>query len=90
VKGPIAFPPDETDPDGSEFLLSDLDGRPETYQAYASEYFDADVDVASVAHVYQHRPLTNAIVTSLNPELSLADLAADLKEIGYPSLSASG
>jgi hypothetical protein len=89
-KGSIAFPPDVDDPDGSEFLLSDLDGRPETYQAYASDYFETEVEIASVAHIYQHRPLTREIVASLNPELSLAQLAADLKEIGYPSGRASG
>src|SRR5262249_28417904 len=79
--GRITFPPDVEDPDGSEFLLSDLDGRPETYQAYAGEYFETEVDVASVAHVYQHLPLTEKIVASLNPEVSLAELAADLNEI---------
>ncbi|HYI31772.1 MAG TPA: hypothetical protein VD863_28390 [Bradyrhizobium sp.] len=28
--GPVQFLPDHLDPDGSEFLLSPLDGRPET------------------------------------------------------------
>jgi hypothetical protein len=88
--GSIAFPSDVDDPDGSEFLLSDLDGRPETYQAYASNYFEKEVEIASVAHIYQHRPLTQEIVASLNRELSLAELTADLKEIGYPSRTASG
>jgi hypothetical protein len=89
-RGRISFPPDVEDPDGSEFLLSDLDGRPETYQTYASEYFEKEVDIASVVHVYQHCPLTQEIVASLNPELSLAALAADLDEIGYPSGQAPG
>jgi hypothetical protein len=30
--GPVEFPPDRPDPDGSAFLLSALDGRPESYQ----------------------------------------------------------
>jgi len=61
------------------FLLSDLDGRPQTRQAYASDYFEKEVEIASVAHIYQHRPLTQEIVASLNPEPSLAELAADLR-----------
>jgi len=89
-KGPISFPPDVDDPDGAELLLSGLDGRPETYRTHASEYFERDVDIASVAHVYQHRPLTEEIVTSLNPQLSLAELAGDLNEIGYPLLKVCG
>jgi hypothetical protein len=85
AKGAISFPPDVEDPDGSAFLLSDLDGRPETYQTYARQYFETEVDIASVAHVYQHRPLTQERVASLNPQLSLEALTADLDEIGYPA-----
>lgn len=29
--GPVELPTDHADPDGSQFLLADLDGRPETY-----------------------------------------------------------
>ena len=89
-KGRIAFPRDVDDPDGSEVLLSALDGRPETYQTYARDYFEKELEIASVEHIYKHRPLAQEIVASLNPELSLVELAADLKEIGYPSGAASG
>jgi len=41
-------------------------------------------ELAAVEHVYQHRPLTPVIVGQLNPDLSPADLIADVKEIGYP------
>jgi len=82
--GPIEFPGGETDPDGSIYLLSRLDGRPETYRSWATEYFDRELSLAAVRHVYQHRPLTSQIVAQLNPEMSLAQLAADRNEIGYP------
>jgi hypothetical protein len=82
--GPIEFPTDHPDPDGSEFLLSDLDGRPGTYQASAMDYYEREVSLAVVEHVYQHRPLTPEVVAQLNPELSLAELTAAMKEIGYP------
>ncbi len=73
------------DPDGSEFLLSNLDGQPATYQRYAAAYYERDVDVRSIEHVYAHRPLTESIVASLNRELTLGDLATEMAEIGYPS-----
>ena len=82
--GPVAFPPGESDPDGSEFLLADLDGRPETYRAFAADYYIREVDLAPVEHVYLHRPLTPAVVAQLNTEVSLGDIAADLRGIGYP------
>ena len=82
--GRIEFPAGHPDPDGSEFLLSDLDGRPETYQAWAINYYEREVSLAAVEHVYRHRPLTPEIVVQLNPELSLAELVADMNEIGYP------
>src|SRR5262245_3584600 len=33
--GPILFPAGHTDPDGSEFLLSPLNGQPQTYREWA-------------------------------------------------------
>lgn len=86
--GPVEFPPDHPDPDGSEFLLSPLDGLPETYRAWAEEYYERDVELAAVEHVYRHRPLTAELVARLNPEVSLDDVAADASEIGYPATMA--
>jgi hypothetical protein len=43
------------------------------------------VDQAAVREVYALRPLTQELVTTLNGELSLADLAGDIAEIGYPA-----
>lgn len=82
--GPVPFPPDHPDPDGSEELLSPLDGRPESYRAWASDYYDREVEEAAVRHVYHHQPLTADVVDRLNPDLTLADLANDIAEIGYP------
>jgi hypothetical protein len=80
--GPVEFP-DGHDPDGSEFLLSDLDGQPTTYQRYAQEYYERDVELWIVEHIYAHRPLTEAIAASLNPELTLGALTTETDEIGY-------
>ena len=81
--GAIEFPPGN-DPDGSQGLLSPLDGKPQTYQKWATDYYEATVKLAAVKKIYAHQPLTEKLVQALNPDSSLADLAEDIKEIGYP------
>ena len=84
--GKIVYPPGD-DPDGSADLLAILDGRPQTYQQWAEEYYDTEVSLAAVEHVYQHRPLTAEVAAQLNPEVTWDSLAGDLEEIGYPALA---
>jgi hypothetical protein len=48
------------------------------------EYFERDVSLPAIEHVYRQLPLTPEIVSQINPELSLTDLTADMTEIGYP------
>jgi hypothetical protein len=86
--GPVAFPPDQPDPDGSEFLLSPLDGKPATYWAWATDYYETEIELAAVEHIYQHRELTPEIVERLNPNITLKVLAADIEEIAYPGQQA--
>jgi hypothetical protein len=72
------------DPDGSEFLLGELDGNPLSYQKYAREYFEKEIALDAIKHIYSHKLLTGELIRILNPEISLNDLAADIDEIGYP------
>lgn len=81
--GHIHYPEDE-DSDGSEELLSVLDGDPKTYQKFAEEYYERAVDLSSVTAIYQHQPLTLEIIKKLNPDISLKTLSSDIAEIGYP------
>lgn len=37
-----------------------------------------------MSNVYALRPLDQELVSSLNAEVTLADLAQDISEIGYP------
>jgi len=85
--GPVEFPADHPDPDGSENLLSALDGRPETYQEWATDYYERELSLAAVTHVYRHQPLTPEVVAQLNSQVSLAELVADVTEIDYPEAS---
>jgi hypothetical protein len=82
--GPVVFPSDHPDPDGSAFLLSALDGRPESYREWAVGYYERQVELGAVEHMYRHRPVTPAVVARLNSDVSFCDLAADITEIGYP------
>ena len=87
--GDIVYPegedPEEDDPDGSEYLLSILDGKTETYQDFAAEYFEKDIPLAAIQHIYEYKPLTDSVISKLNNEVSKSDLQNDIEEIGFPS-----
>ena len=82
--GAVTFPSAGNDPDGADRLFEQLDGRPDTYRTYALEYFQTTIELDAISRVYRHEPLSAELLSALNPELSLADIAADLDEIGYP------
>lgn len=83
--GTIDFPADRTDPDGTTGLFALLvDSSPEAFQRFAEDYYEVPVDLAAVREVYALHPLDQRLVSSLNAEVSLADLAPDIAEIGYP------
>lgn len=82
--GDIQFPDDDY-ADGSADLLSLLDGNPQTYHTWAEEYYEHPVNIAAVAHIYEHKPITDEVIKTLNPHLSLDDLNPDMIEIGYNS-----
>ncbi|WP_225801536.1 hypothetical protein [Streptomyces sp. NK15101] len=87
--GPVEFPDldGREDPDGSVRLLRLLTDRSaEAYAEWASDYYETRVDVEAVRHVLALRPLTPELVAALNPEVTLADLAEDIAEIGYPTV----
>ena len=77
--------PETDDPDGSKFLLAELDGDPASYKSFAEDYYEQLVPMEAVRHIYAHRALSQSLIHSLNPNLSLADLTTELKEIGYPA-----
>lgn len=83
--GVIDFPAGNLDPDGAAGLCELLvDRSPEAFRSFAEDYYEVPVDLEAVRHVYALRPLSQKLVSSLNPEVTLADLAADIAQIGYP------
>ncbi|WP_066936685.1 hypothetical protein [Microtetraspora fusca] len=84
--GEIEYPDDESDPDGSAHLFGLLvDSSSEAFTRFAEDYYGVPLDIDAVRHVYALRPLTQAVVYALNPDLTLQDLAQDLAACRYPS-----
>jgi hypothetical protein len=64
-----------------------LDAVPQEFAPFADEYYGVTVPPDAVTAIYRHEPLTESLVTRLNPTLGVSDLASDLAEIGYPESS---
>ena len=78
-------PVEGVDRDGADYLFEVLaDGRPEAYLSFAEDYYETALDLEPIRHVYALMPLTEYIVTSLNRQRRLTDLAEGIAEIGYP------
>lgn len=88
----IVFPPArgpyDTDPDGTAMLEILLDDIIDRYVEFVGDYYEMEIDRASVAHVMGHRPLTDTVVRALNPGVTVADLREDFAAIGYPTRAA--
>ena len=56
---------------------------PREYARWAAEYYEVDVPLASVQAIYQNHPLTERLVESLNPDVTLNDVKEDAEGIGY-------
>ena len=81
----LCGPVEGVEKDGADWLFNLLaDGRPEAYLTFAEDYYEVELELDAVAHVYALMPLTEEIVTALNPEVLLKDLKDDISEIGYP------
>ncbi|HEX8513975.1 MAG TPA: hypothetical protein VF688_12830 [Allosphingosinicella sp.] len=70
--------------DGSEALLSPLDGDPASYPRFVEARFGGAADAATVAAVYAHRPLTPELAYALGGMADWDDLVREAREIGYP------
>ena len=70
--------------DGSIEYLALLHEPANAYVEFAERYYEVAIPEQSVAAIFRCVPLTSSLVLSINPQLSLADVAADAQEIGYP------
>ncbi|GAA5178818.1 hypothetical protein GCM10023322_06890 [Rugosimonospora acidiphila] len=81
---PLRGPSDNIGPDGSGLLEILLDDIADRYIAFAEDFYEIKVDPSVVGHVVAHRPLTDAVVKALNPDVSVAGLLDEIAAIGYP------
>lgn len=51
---------------------------------FSDEYYEMAPALEAVQHVCDLKPLTQEVVSALNPEVRLEDLAEDIARIGYP------
>ena len=71
--------------DGSDDLLRILDCDPQTYLAWATDYYETEIDFAAVSKIYRSEPLTNDMVLAVNNAFDhWQQLKEDLEEIVYP------
>ncbi|TDP88994.1 hypothetical protein [Labedaea rhizosphaerae] len=87
--GVIDFPagdfPAGGDQDGADWLFGLLtDGTAEAARDWARDYYEQPVDLDAVRHLYAGRPLTDEVVTALNPATTRAAIADEISRIGYP------
>jgi hypothetical protein len=74
--------------DGSVKLMSLLVGQPSDYRRWALGYYEVSkLPLKIILSVFQHTPLNQSLVLSLNPDSSFEDVLIDAKEIGYPVAS---
>jgi hypothetical protein len=70
--------------DGSAEYLALLVEPATSYEDFAKWYYELDVPVDVIESIYNHSPLSERLVGSLNPEVSLAQAKEAAAEIGYP------
>ncbi|MET9701036.1 hypothetical protein ABZY31_29550 [Streptomyces sp. NPDC006529] len=85
--GTVEFPAGHPDPDGTDHLFAVLAaGTPEAYHAFAEDYYESDLPLDAVRHLWELRPPTQAVVDALNPGLPLEAVAPRLARVGYPGV----
>ena len=82
--GKIMFPEGEEDPDGSQWMLSALDGKPETYRSFVEEYFELEVDVNAISRVFAHEALSAELLAAFPTSRNFQEIIKEAEEIGYP------
>lgn len=83
--GDVTFPEDDY-LDGSEELMMLLDGSPETYLLWASEFYDLpEIPPYYIEYIYLHRIIDYDIVRAINPEFTnWHQLVDELDAMNYP------
>lgn len=70
--------------DGSAEHLAILNDPASSYVEFASSYFEVDLPLEMVEHIYRHNPLTGGLISALNGDITLAQAQEFSLEAGYP------
>ncbi|MEU9359981.1 hypothetical protein AB0D35_17975 [Streptomyces sp. NPDC048301] len=77
--------------DGADHLFRLLtDGTPEAFQRQLEWYYSAEADLGAVRHIFASRPLTHAIVTALNPDITREQRKAAVASTKHPTPAEDG
>ena len=66
---------------GDELVM--LGGDARAYQSHARDYFEIELPLEAIVHVLDGKPIDAALLAELGSNRTLAEVDADLKEIGY-------
>lgn len=80
-QGPVHFPNQEED--GSDYLMPKIYATAEDFIAWAGNYFGQDYPLPLVQHIFDGKPITDALLLGLNPNLDLASAKTELQELGF-------
>lgn len=70
---------------GEDELFGHLSGSAEDYHEYAADYFETEVPLDSIRHVFEGKPITPELVAKINPEVDYEEIEEELyEETGYP------
>ena len=70
---------------GETQLLAHLVGSPSDYAAFAKDYYETEIHEHIVAEIFALQPITEAVVSGLNPSTSLGEISQELyDQIQYP------
>lgn len=68
--------------DGGVWLFDQVDGSPQTYAEYVREYFEVEPDLDCLRRILAGEPITDRLVTTLNPDVTLEMIVDDLRAMG--------
>jgi hypothetical protein len=70
--------------DGSADYLALLFESAASYDEFATWYYELQLPMDAIQSIYDHVPLDESLVRSLNPEISITQVQEAAAEIGYP------
>jgi hypothetical protein len=70
--------------DGSTEMLTLLLTGPSGYKEWAEDYYEFEVALDAAAAVFEHTPLSETLIASLNPDADINLVSRDAAGIGYP------